>query len=397
MDFPTLRERLAERRPLSVAYGMGVDSTAMLVELARRWRAGAAECRPDLILFADTGGEKPDAYLPVIQRWLAEAGFPAVETVRYRPKRPRNGMYTTLEENCLVNRTLPSLAFGYKRCSLKWKREPQDRYHRRWPPARDAWARGLKVIKAIGYDAGPRDSRRSHIRDDAGYEYWYPLRELGWDRERCVAEIRREGLPVPAKSACFFCPASKPHEIERLAREHPELAERIVALERNAAPHLRTVEGLWRRRTRTRPGSITPAELDRWEALGLITIHRPAHPATGLPYSEEHWSLEVADEVADWFDDGELDHDALDAWTERSEHEPLRSALMELCEALDPQHQGVDWPDPIAWDGRPLRVQAEHLLSVADAEHEDPQVRRVAEAAEDLRQALEAHTERSET
>jgi hypothetical protein len=43
---------LAERPwpdwPLVVAYGLGVDSTAMLVELAQR------KIRPDLILFADT-------------------------------------------------------------------------------------------------------------------------------------------------------------------------------------------------------------------------------------------------------------------------------------------------------------------------------------------------------
>ena len=42
--------------PLVVAYGLGVDSTAMLIEFADR------AIRPDLILFADTGGEKPETY-----------------------------------------------------------------------------------------------------------------------------------------------------------------------------------------------------------------------------------------------------------------------------------------------------------------------------------------------
>jgi hypothetical protein len=37
--------------PLVLAYELGVDSTAMLIEFARRG------IRPDLILFADTGGE----------------------------------------------------------------------------------------------------------------------------------------------------------------------------------------------------------------------------------------------------------------------------------------------------------------------------------------------------
>ena len=42
--------------PLVVSYGMGVDSTAMLIGMAQR------SIRPDLILFADTGGEKPETY-----------------------------------------------------------------------------------------------------------------------------------------------------------------------------------------------------------------------------------------------------------------------------------------------------------------------------------------------
>jgi hypothetical protein len=39
--------------PLVVAYGLGVDSIAMLIEFARRG------IRPDLVLVADTGGGQP--------------------------------------------------------------------------------------------------------------------------------------------------------------------------------------------------------------------------------------------------------------------------------------------------------------------------------------------------
>ena len=53
--------------PIVVAYGMGVDSTAMLIGLRDR------RVPVELIMFADTGSEKPEtmAYLPVIQKWLA--------------------------------------------------------------------------------------------------------------------------------------------------------------------------------------------------------------------------------------------------------------------------------------------------------------------------------------
>jgi 3'-phosphoadenosine 5'-phosphosulfate sulfotransferase (PAPS reductase)/FAD synthetase len=92
---------------LVVAYGLGVDSTAMLVEFAQRG------IRPDLILFADTGGEKPETYtyLKTINPFLAKVGFPKVTVVRYQPKRAR---YATLEGQCLHTGTLPSLAYGGK-------------------------------------------------------------------------------------------------------------------------------------------------------------------------------------------------------------------------------------------------------------------------------------------
>jgi hypothetical protein len=36
--------------------------------------------------------------------------------------------------------------------------------------------------------------------------------------------------------------------------------------------------------------------LDQLESLGLLRIHRPIHDATGIPYSSEHWSLEVTED-----------------------------------------------------------------------------------------------------
>lgn len=47
--------------------------------------------------------------------------------------------------------------------------------------------------------------------------------------------------------------------------------------------------------------------LDRMEAAGYITIDRPVHEATGIAYSQEYWTVQVAAEVAEWFDgDGNL-------------------------------------------------------------------------------------------
>ena len=134
---------------------------------------------------------------------------------------------------------------------------PQDAYVDKWPPAIATWARGAKCTKLIGYDASPADTKRyAHAEGIANpkYDFAYPLREWGWDRARCAARIRDAGLPVPIKSACFMCGAAKPAEIETLPRWCLRL---IVLLEARAAPRLRNVEGLWRKGTKARPGSMT--------------------------------------------------------------------------------------------------------------------------------------------
>ncbi len=212
------------RPPLVVAYGLGVDSTALLIGLKERG------IRPDLILFADTGGEKPAtyAYLPLMQSWLRDVDFPPVITVRYRP---RWASYRTLYENCWQNETLPSLAFGRKSCSLKWKRQPQDQYVRSWAPARAAWNAGCKVRKLIGFEAGEEYRRYGDQGNDPAYDYGYPLMDWEWTREICQRVISGAGLPVPPKSACYFCPASKKPELVQLSVDHPQLFQQAVSLE----------------------------------------------------------------------------------------------------------------------------------------------------------------------
>lgn len=222
-----------------VAYGVRVNSTAMLVEFAAR------HIRPDLILFADTGGEKPETYqyLPVMRAFLRRVGFPAIIVVRYQPKRAK---YDTLEGQCLHTQTLPSLAYGGKSCSLKYKRTPQDQFVRRWEPAQRCWQQGKKVVKAIGFDAGPADLRRHRYAEDEQYHNWYPLIDWNLDRSRCEQVIVAAGLPVPLKSACYFCPAMKKPEIVWLQAQHPDLTARALAIERQAQAKLRTVKGLGR-------------------------------------------------------------------------------------------------------------------------------------------------------
>jgi 3'-phosphoadenosine 5'-phosphosulfate sulfotransferase (PAPS reductase)/FAD synthetase len=233
----------APRSPLVVAYGMGVDSTAMLVGLAQRGE------RPDLILFADTGSERPEtyAYLDTINSWLLAIGFPTVTIVKNAS--PKAG-YTSLEHQLNTLRVLPALAYGAHQCSLVWKVAPQQKFVKTWKPAIDAWAAGLTVTQCVGYDAGPRDGARAFKAEGKagnGYTNRFPLIEWGWDREECKRQIAAEGLPVPPKSCCWFCPAMKKPEIDDLVAKHPGLAARAIRIERDALDKgLKSIKGLGR-------------------------------------------------------------------------------------------------------------------------------------------------------
>ncbi len=248
------------RPPVLAAWGAGVDSTAMLIEMVERGD------RVDQVLFADTGAERQATYdfIPVFIAWLAERGIPT-EIVRYQAKNFKNfPAYRTLTENVLTNGTLPGISMGAASCSAKWKQIPQDKWTKTYEPAQRTWAAGGKVIKLIGYDSSPADNRRYAARDgvheDEHYIYRYPLREWGWTRADCEARIARAGLPVPPKSSCFFCLAMRPSEVSALPVQQ---LRQIVLIEARAAPRLKTCEGLWRstvkgcRGATPRPGSMT--------------------------------------------------------------------------------------------------------------------------------------------
>ena len=219
--------------PVQVCYGGGTDSTAMLIEMVRRGE------RIDLVTFADTGAELPHTYKTVelMDVWLRSQGYPGVTTVRYTRK--RDGKVVTLEETIRKNNTLPALAFGWHTCSIRYKIDPQVAYAKQFPAFKEAWARGEKVIRCIGYDASPADTKRAcrsttKFPDLAQYDNRYPLREWGWDRERCLAEILKEGLPDPGKSSCYFCPARKKPELDHMAEHYPEFMEKALEIEKIA-------------------------------------------------------------------------------------------------------------------------------------------------------------------
>jgi len=193
-----------------VSYGGGTNSCAMLVGLHERGE------RPDHILFADTGGEKPHTYdhLLTMQDWCASVGFPPIVTV----KGTNPSDHGTLEAFCWAHDSIPSIAFGFKSCSQRTKGGPLDKYTK---------AIGGEFTKLIGIDADESHRQRDFPNTR------YPLIEWNWGRDECVAAIARAGIQQPGKSACFFCPSSSRRQIFELRDKYPDLLQRALAMEAN--------------------------------------------------------------------------------------------------------------------------------------------------------------------
>lgn len=198
-----------------VSYGGGVNSTAMLILMKR------AKAIPDAILFADTGGERKETYeyIKNFSEWLQSYGFPEIITVKYKTK---DGEDLTLEQDVLNNNTLPSIAFGWKSCSEKFKIRPQLKFINEYFPDRD-------IQHWIGFDSS--EHRRMIENPIKNHYNHYPLIAGGIDRDGCKKLILSEGLLLPPKSSCFFCPNMRKPEILSLSDQEKE---RIKKMELNA-------------------------------------------------------------------------------------------------------------------------------------------------------------------
>ena len=162
-------------------------------------------------------------------------------------KTTRDGKRLTLEQECLQSGTLPSMAYGFKRCSLKHKIGPQEKFCNHYPPCRKVWAAGKRVVKFIGYDAGEGyRSDKVLLGDLADPQVQQVVSPDGMGMgtgQACMQAIENAGLPQPGKSSCFFCPSMRAEEIIHLRDHHPDLFRRAIALEDNARPNLKNGPG----------------------------------------------------------------------------------------------------------------------------------------------------------
>lgn len=193
-------------------YGGGVNSTALLVFAARGMLKDVNPQRL-MVLFADTGAERPYTYeyVDLAQEYCKRKHI-TFETVRAN---------YTLEEYVYYSGILPSRSMRW--CTHRLKIRPIRRRARMHDVAKPYY-------QLIGIDAAePTRVRQSRLYRDAIERF--PLVELGLDRQDCMSIVESEDLPVPQKSSCFCCPFQRLSSFLSLVEQYPELVERTLRLE----------------------------------------------------------------------------------------------------------------------------------------------------------------------
>lgn len=216
--------------PRAFSFGGGTQSTAALVL--------AAEGRLDYrtFLFANVG---EDSEYPDTLRYLERIAIPfarahGIELTEVR-RRDRHGRPQTLLGRIersprsipIPVRMGPSGAPGNRTCTAEFKIRVIERELRRRGATKEA-----RAVVGIGISTDEPGRVGAELDPRSPYQLRrYPLYEMGLSRADCQKVIRDAGLPLPPRSAGWFCPFHSAEEWRRLARRDPALFERACALE----------------------------------------------------------------------------------------------------------------------------------------------------------------------
>ena len=159
----------------------------------------------------------------------------------------------SLEGYCLKNKTLPSLAYGFKTCSQRWKVRPIAMYLRKDKLFMEQMKKDDGFIKIIGFDISEIDraetasnsvkNKKNTEEYNLKFDLWFPLIDWRIGRKQLKEIVGNYNL-CPAKSSCFFCPAMSTYEVIKLNELYPDLLKRALSIESKA--DLKTTKGLGR-------------------------------------------------------------------------------------------------------------------------------------------------------
>lgn len=198
-----------------LSYGGGRQTAGILAMIRQETMP-----KPDLIVFADTGGELPETY-DHIDKWMQplvkEMGIPW-ETVRYTIK----GQPVSLYDYSYKYSWLPQP--WQRMCTVKFKIQAINRQVRQYKK------QGVNMWIGISVE----ESHRRRISPTPWIEHVYPLVDRLLSLNDCAGALQQLGIPIPPKSACYYCPFQKMSRWRELQRKHPELYQKAIDLEDHA-------------------------------------------------------------------------------------------------------------------------------------------------------------------
>ncbi|MFE0327960.1 phosphoadenosine phosphosulfate reductase [Streptomyces sp. NPDC058960] len=211
------------------SFGGGVQSVACLVL--------AAQGRIDFgtFLFANVGEDSEDPRTLVYFRQYAKPyadahGLRLEELHRTKRDGSRETLWGRITKQGsrslpIPVRLSPSGAPGTRACTGDFKIKVIGKWLKQHGASADNPA-------TVGVGISVDEIQRANSRRNQPYErITYPLLDLGLRRTDCQRIIRAAGLPVPPKSACFFCPFHKPEDWREMRRTAPDLFAKSCQLE----------------------------------------------------------------------------------------------------------------------------------------------------------------------
>lgn len=214
-----------------ISYGGGVQSTAMVVLATQGIISGVTQA-----LFSNVGddSEHPDTvnYVRnIMQPWAKERGLDIVELHRTLKTGETQTLWQRMMDHTGTSLREPIPVYGWsgspmsRSCTADHKIKVLGK-HIKAATNKNQWP--VDVLIGISVDEIERAGRG---KNEAWENRQYPLLDLGLRRSDCINIIADAGLPVPPKSACFFCPFHSQLTWAEMRRDEPHLFDKAVALE----------------------------------------------------------------------------------------------------------------------------------------------------------------------
>ena len=196
--------------------------------VAARLAVGKYGSRADVVYCDTMASEHPDnaRFMRDVERWL---GRPVT--------RIRSDEFATVDEVFVKTRYMAGISGA--RCTTEMKKVPRFRYQR------------ADDIHIFGFTADETHRIEGFALTNPELECEWILRDLGWDKDECLAQIRLAGIELPAMYAlgyrnnnCLGCvKATGARYWQMIRRDFPDVFERRARQSRELGVRLTRVRG----------------------------------------------------------------------------------------------------------------------------------------------------------